>query len=96
MAKTTCAVPKNTHDQEETQPIQVSVTYFNFRPADLPSGINKHRSFISLRNTQVTVTVVERPQALYPSHLSEVVRKETSAVPENTHVQEKTTSGKRK
>ena len=44
-----------------------------------------------MRNTQVIVTVVEKPQALNPSHLSEVVRKETSAVPENTHVQEKTT-----
>ena len=64
MAKSTCAVPENTHDQEETQPIPVSVTYFNFRPADLPSGINKHRSFISLRNTQVTVTVVEKAPGL--------------------------------
>ena len=44
-----------------------------------------------MRNTQVIVTVVEKPQALNPSHLSEVVRKETSAVPESTHVREKTT-----
>ena len=69
---------------------------FNFRPPDLPWAIRQKK--ISIRasfhwetNIQVIDTVVERPQAFHPSHLSEVVRKGTSAVPESTHVREKTT-----
>ena len=53
-------------------------------------------SFIVGCNT-INSTVVQRPQALYPSYLSEVVvRKETSAVPDDTHVWKKPHTSQKK